>query len=177
MIDWNNVINYSILLVSEQDQLCVECKVSVEQSRNGKTHYCFTAILSATSLTHWFSCFSIGLPHVWARNLSLSADGSWWSLIYQLKSWLTDLAVCLTWATSLSATSMSLFLAGNFNIFELSKSMLRKPLKLGTHPHVNYTHLNTSLEHSISGAEPWKLMLINRKLWSIIRIFPTQQSG
>ncbi len=37
--------------------------------------------------------------------------------------------------------------------------MLKNPLKLGVHLHMNYTHLNTLLERSIDGAEPWKLML------------------
>ncbi len=44
------------------------------------------------------------------------------------------------------------------------------PLKLGSHPHVNYAHLNTWLEHSINSAELWKLVLTVGKPWIIIGI-------
>ncbi len=50
------------------------------------------------------------------------------------------------------------------------------PLKLGAHPHMNYTHLKTLSKHTINGAKPWNLMLTKRKPWiiRIIRMTPAE---
>ncbi len=75
---------------------------------------------------------------------------------------LNDLAACLTRDISFSHQHESSF-GGKFQYTfhhpKISSKTHRNPLKLGAHPHMNYTRLNGWLEHSINGAEPWKLML------------------